>query len=115
MDNPRWQRLACVGVAASAAIFLTGSAWQVIGVLAPVLGLFGILAGGQIAGFWGARSLVLPRWLRLWHVSTTSVRAGIVHSISTGERCRRLSLKSDAACQPNDRRTLQQPDLVLVV
>jgi len=31
MDNPRWQRLACVGVAASAAIFLTGSAgyWRI--------------------------------------------------------------------------------------
>jgi predicted PurR-regulated permease PerM len=40
MNTATWQRLALVGVAASAAVFLAGSAWQAVGALAPVLGLF---------------------------------------------------------------------------
>jgi predicted PurR-regulated permease PerM len=38
--SPNWQRLAIFGVCGSAGVFLAGSAWQVVGVLAPVLGLF---------------------------------------------------------------------------
>ena len=38
--SPNWQRLALLGVCASAGVFLAGYAWQVVGVLAPVLGLF---------------------------------------------------------------------------
>jgi predicted PurR-regulated permease PerM len=40
MNTATWQRLAFVGIAASAAVFLAGSAWQTLGVLGPVLGLF---------------------------------------------------------------------------
>jgi uncharacterized membrane protein YuzA (DUF378 family) len=35
-----WQRLASIGVCISAARFIGGSVWQLLGLLAPVLGLF---------------------------------------------------------------------------
>jgi hypothetical protein len=38
--SPRWQRLAFIGVAASAAVFVGGALWQIVGLLAPVLSLF---------------------------------------------------------------------------
>jgi predicted PurR-regulated permease PerM len=38
--SSRWQRLAVIGVAASAAVFVGGAVWQIVGVLAPVLSLF---------------------------------------------------------------------------
>jgi predicted PurR-regulated permease PerM len=40
VETATWQKLAFVGVAASAAVFLAGSTWQAIGALAPVIGLF---------------------------------------------------------------------------
>lgn len=38
--NPGWQRLALVGVCASAALFVASSVWHILEQLAPVLGLF---------------------------------------------------------------------------
>ena len=38
--NPAWQRIAVLGICASAAVFLAGSLWQVLAALGPVLGLF---------------------------------------------------------------------------
>ena len=35
-----WQRVAIIGVSASAAVFLGACLWLVVGLLAPVLGLF---------------------------------------------------------------------------
>jgi predicted PurR-regulated permease PerM len=40
MSTEKWQRLAYIGVCASAAVFLGGWAWAVVGYLAQVLGLF---------------------------------------------------------------------------
>ena len=40
MSTARWQRLALIGVCASAAVFVAGCLWLVVGFLAPVLGLF---------------------------------------------------------------------------
>jgi predicted PurR-regulated permease PerM len=40
VNNVEWQRVAIIGVSASAAVFLGACLWLVVGFLAPVLGLF---------------------------------------------------------------------------